>query len=94
MTSPENTERGTEAEGQGRGSSGSVSPPWQRVAEDGLHGAVSEGNTAYLPKVGDNPAAGERWQARDEDRNSHTGELPVVTGSAANRLFGSFESDV
>ncbi|MGH3434503.1 MAG: DUF3566 domain-containing protein [Thermocrispum sp.] len=77
MTPPDNTGGGTSqgagdvttsGEGGGAGSSGSTSPPWQRVARDG--NASAAGYDV-------------------EDRMTQTGDLPVVTGTAAQGLFGN-----
>lgn len=60
------------------------SPPWQRVARE----LESEpgGRTDYLPRY--EAPGGSGW-GESTDRMAHTGDLPVVTGVAAQGLFGN-----
>lgn len=101
MTPPENVDRGSDPQHQGSGASGAGSPQW-RGAADGVENA--EGSTAYLPKVGSQRTGENMPQERvfyssgrreepEEERRSHTGELPAISGTAADRMFGAFESD-
>ncbi|MFF5985863.1 DUF3566 domain-containing protein [Prauserella flavalba] len=93
MTPPDNTERrggGTTDTG-----AGDVAPPWQRVAKDtGSGSAGQEGESGF----------GERWSAGQlpaEDASSAqtqylsngNADTQVVTGTAANRLFGQQQGD-
>lgn len=77
MTPPEKPEQGTDVDSK----EDSAAPPWQRVAKDGANGAEDgHGNSGF---------GGSDGFAQDHDTDYyHTGELPVVTGTAANRLFG------
>lgn len=88
MTPPENSEQ--------RGSGGGDTPPWQRVAQDG-GGSPAAGQERETSV----DEYGERWSAgqlpADESTNGGYGhqtaaDQTVVTGTAANRLFGGGES--
>lgn len=90
MTPPENTERRGTAGGATETNSGDAAPPWQRVAKD--TGGESTG--------ADSGGFGDRWSAgqlstqdtaylgQQQGGSGNADETQVVTGSAANRLFG------
>jgi hypothetical protein len=91
VTPPENTERGAGAAANGEAQQSS--PPWQRVAKE-MHAPGGEGPTAYLPQSSGDLSGPVDADSRgsghhgEDDRLTHTGDLPIVTGVAANRLFG------
>lgn len=61
-------------------------PPWQRVAQETAE-ASSDADTAYFPvRSEDDDDAGDHGA---NEPMSHTGDLPVVTGTAAKGMFGS-----
>ncbi|WP_216212317.1 DUF3566 domain-containing protein [Amycolatopsis aidingensis] len=94
MTPPDHTDRA--AGGAAGDTAGSGTPPWQRVAKDTGNGTAAEADpAAQTDGYGDQWSAG---QLPSEAPTSYlgqpyehpdSGEQPVVTGSAANRLFGS-----
>lgn len=83
MTPPDNPERGTDVDSKEKSSA----PPWQRVAKDGGDDSADARSAGQLadPDVLYSSGTGDRWVS---DGEYHTGELPVVTGTAARRLFG------
>ncbi|MQA60529.1 MAG: hypothetical protein GEU86_03345 [Actinophytocola sp.] len=87
MTPPDNASGRGDAEAKANGTA-AESPPWQRVAKD-FDEDSREANTAYLYQ--DASASGQLSDTPrydDADRMPHTGDIPVVTGVAAQRLFG------
>lgn len=88
MTPPENSEQ--------RGSGGGDTPPWQRVAQDNASSSAATGQERETSV----DEYGERWSAgqlpADASANGGYGnagaDQTVVSGSAANRLFGGGEA--
>ncbi|WP_158879726.1 DUF3566 domain-containing protein [Amycolatopsis anabasis] len=90
MTPPENSER--------RGPNGTTTgpdtpPPWQRLGKDSGNGAAETESFGNQWSAGQLPADTTAQQehpgpAAEETRGPDTGEQPVVTGTAARRLFG------
>ncbi|SFJ54712.1 Transmembrane protein of unknown function [Amycolatopsis sacchari] len=74
MTSPENSEQPTVAADK-------ASPPWQRLGKDSGNG-TAEGPTQWLPKAGQQAEAAAPAAPAAPER-------PVVSGSAAQGLFGN-----
>ncbi|SFA81390.1 Transmembrane protein of unknown function [Amycolatopsis marina] len=88
MTPPENSEQ--------RGSGGGDTPPWQRVAQDGGGSpAVGQERETSVDEYGERWAAGQL--PADESTNGGyehqaAADQTMVTGTAANRLFGGGDS--
>ncbi|MFB9726077.1 DUF3566 domain-containing protein [Haloechinothrix salitolerans] len=61
-------------------------PPWQRVAKETAE-VSSDADTAYFPTRSEDHEGDARTHD-GEGLTSHTGDLPVVTGSAAGGMFG------
>ncbi|PRX47730.1 transmembrane protein DUF3566 [Prauserella shujinwangii] len=82
MTPPENSER----RGSGTTEQGDAAPPpWQRVARDA---GTDDGNT-QTEGFGDRWSAGQLPHSDVEQQPANgTADTHVVSGSAANRLFG------
>lgn len=95
MTPPEHPEGGGDADSTSNGAA-SQSPPWQRVADDLGEEAPAQGRTAYLQGYQEPFPSGQLSESdrhEYDDRMSHTGDLPVVSGVAASRLFGDSYTD-
>ncbi len=58
-------------------------PPWQRVAKETAE-VSPDADTAYFPTRSDDDDGDH-----DDGLTHHTGDLPVVTGSAARGMFGN-----
>ncbi|MPY97730.1 MAG: hypothetical protein GEU97_06950 [Actinophytocola sp.] len=60
-------------------------PPWQRVAKETAE-VSPDADTAYFPP---RPADGDDGEHDADGMTHHTGDLPVVTGTAAEGMFGN-----
>ncbi|MFC4005244.1 DUF3566 domain-containing protein [Prauserella oleivorans] len=90
MTPPDNTERrggGTTDTG-----AGDVAPPWQRVAKDAGTGSGQEGDGfGERWSSGQLPADDGSHQSRAHYQPTGNADTQIVSGTAANRIFGQQE---
>ena len=85
MTSPDKSE----APGSNGAPAGSAaSPPWQRVGKDGGESSTAVDQAAGSGDVLYSNHAQDGQQVSDREYHPGTGDYPVVSGTAARRLFG------
>ncbi|MEU3272180.1 DUF3566 domain-containing protein [Saccharomonospora sp. NPDC006951] len=96
MTPPDNSERRGTGGGAVDGpadSTGDVAPPWQRVAKDSAGGASAQEGEGFGDRWSGGQAPQEEPHYQGPYPNGSNADTQIVSGSAANRLFGGHATE-